>query len=317
MFVRGNSEFIIIVNGIYGSIVNDFLEILGEKEDIHKMDHYSIIPPWDPKKFPKVQKAYHHRKERHDKVIDTFRQAVITMSDSLENTVITACRNLRELLEEIDLDLDKVFEKFNDDSDLRMQPYSYVKETWVKIDSILKKRTESVDAFGFGMEELEVGRAKTMGLAMRDFVQGLTEVSYGLKSEVARIVEDETQGANLVLIGNLLAHSECKSRLQRTDIEKRISCRQDFEKREKDWRQLRHDRAIQEFHETISSYVYTNPKPRQVILEASRRDRNARHEEVRMPLYKALFAFRYYLYIYIYIYLYIYVDLKVKIYTIL
>ena len=98
------------------------------------MDHYSIIPPWDPKKFPKVQKAYHHRKERHDKVIDTFRQAVITMSDSLENTVITACRNLRELLEEIDLDLDKVFEKFNDDSDLRMQPYSYVKETWVKID---------------------------------------------------------------------------------------------------------------------------------------------------------------------------------------
>ena len=267
-------------------------EILGEKEDIHKMDHYSIIPPWDPKKFPKVQKAYHHRKERHDKVIDTFRQAVITMSDSLENTVITACRNLRELLEEIDLDLDKVFEKFNDDSDLRMQPYSYVKETWVKIDSILKKRTESVDAFGFGMEELEVGRAKTMGLAMRDFVQGLTEVSYVLKSEVARIVEDETQGANLVLIGNLLAHSECKSRLQRTDIEKRISCRQDFEKREKDWRQLRHDRAIQEFHQTISSYEYTNPKPRQVILEASRRDRNARHEEVRMPLYKALFKIK-------------------------
>ena len=170
--------------------------------------------------------------------------------------------------------------------------YSYVKETWVKIDSILKKRTESVDAFGFGMEELEVGRAKTMGLAMRDFVQGLTEVSYVLKSEVARIVEDETQGANLVLIGNLLAHSECKSRLQRTDIEKRISCRQDFEKREKDWRQLRHDRAIQEFHQTISSYEYTNPKPRQVILEASRRDRNARHEEVRMPLYKALFEIK-------------------------
>ena len=43
-------------------------------------------------------KAYHHRKERHDKVID-FRQAVV-MSD---DTVITACRNLRELLEEIDL----------------------------------------------------------------------------------------------------------------------------------------------------------------------------------------------------------------------
>ena len=114
-------------------------------------------------------------------------------------------------------------------------------------------------------------------------------VSYVLKDEIARIVEDETQEANLVLIGNLLAHSECKARLQRADIEKRISCRQEFEKREKDWRQLRHDRAIQEFHDTISSLEYTNPKPRQKILEASRRDRNARHEEVRMPLYTKLF----------------------------
>ena len=99
-------------------------EILSEKEDIHKMDQYSINAPWDRRLFPKVHEAYHHRKENHDKVIDTFRQAVIKTSDGLENMVIKACRNLRELLEEIDSDIAKVFEKFNDDEDLRMQPYA-------------------------------------------------------------------------------------------------------------------------------------------------------------------------------------------------
>ena len=69
-------------------------------------------------------------------------------------------------MEEIDSDIAKVFEKFNDDEDLRMQPYSYVEETWVRLDDILRKRTESVDAFGAGMEELEIGRAKTMGIVM-------------------------------------------------------------------------------------------------------------------------------------------------------
>ena len=267
-------------------------EVLAEKEDIHRMDQYSIIPPWDHKNFPKVQEAYHNRKGEHDKVLNSFRQAVITISDTLENRVIKACRDLREEHEDIDKDISAIFAKLNDDDHLRMQPWSYVEETWEKLDGVLGARTESVESFGAEMEELEEGRATTLMEEMRNFVAGLTEVSYVLKDEIARMVEAETQEINMVIIGNLLAHSECKSRLHRTDIEVRITKRGDFERRQKAWRELRHNRAISEFHTTISSKEYTNPVPRQALLQAAKEDQRARHEGKRMPIYKHLFELK-------------------------
>ena len=267
-------------------------DVLAEVEDIHRMDQYSIVPPWDQTQFPKVEEAYLNRKGEHDVVVNKFRQAVITLSDGLENQVIQACRDLREKMEDIDKAIQKVFDKFNEDDHLRMQDWFYVEETWVTLNGMLEDRSLSVALFGEQMEQLEEGRAKELSNVMRDFVAGLTSVSYVLKDEIARMVEAETQEINMVIIGNLLAHTECKSRLQRTDIEVRINRRAEFERRQNDWRKLRHDRALAEFNATISSKEYTNPVERQAILQVSKEQQQARHEEKRLGFYKRLFGLK-------------------------
>ena len=60
--------------------------------------------------------------------------------------------------------------------------------------------------------------------------------------------------------------------------------------RERDWRRLRHDKAIANFHAVIDSNEYRNPTERQKVLENFRTRQQSRHKDVRQPLLAQLGA---------------------------
>ena len=46
-----------------------------------------------------------------------------------------------------------------------------------------------------------------------------------------------------------------------------------------DWRQLRHDRGIREFHSDITADNFMNPPDRVALFESFKKDQKVRHEE--------------------------------------
>ena len=264
-------------------------EILREQELTSAMDQALPLVPWDPVDFPLIEHSKHNRKARHDACLKKYKSTVAQLAEDLEERVIKACRDLRELLEHMDEDIQNVFDRLNIDEDLRERDREYVLLLWS--DTIAKKlaaRGNAVERFGRDIEGIESDRALGIKEAVSTLVFDLVDVSYLLRSEIQRLVETEAHLANKVIITNLQAASDCTARLRRMHVSVRISRRGQWEVRERDWRRLRHDKAIANFHHVIDSNEYRNPLPRQKVLSDFRSRQQSRHVTTRMQLLKKL-----------------------------
>ena len=62
------------------------------------------------------------------------------------------------------------------------------------------------------------------------------------------------------------------------------SARNVWESRESAWRQLRHDRGLEEWVALLNSRRFTNPTSRRAALDGHMRRQGARHSETRLKL---------------------------------
>ena len=166
-------------------------EVLEEHTSITVMDQDTVKPKWERREFPKITEAYKKRKLHHDEKIHEFREEIIEGSEKLEAEVISLCRDLREDLEERDLEMDKRFSKLNDDSFLRSLEYTSVLNFWDNIEKLLQERGNSITAFAHQLETIEERRGGQVAAASHNLVAGLIHVSYILLPEIERLIESE------------------------------------------------------------------------------------------------------------------------------
>ena len=96
---------------------------------------------------------------------------------------------------------------------------------------------------------------------------------------------------NEVIVTNTRAFEDVIARLRRMHVEEVVQCRCDWAAKEYQWRQLRHQRAIDEFHQTIESKQFTNPPKRQKYYTQVRQEQLVRHatrEEIIFGMVNAL-----------------------------
>jgi hypothetical protein len=266
-------------------------DVLKEQEQTSAMDQALPMVPWDPKNFPLIEHSKHDRKARHDTGLKKYKSTVAQLAEHLEERVIKACRDLRELLEVMDVDLQEVFDRLNVDDDLRERDRAYVLSVWSDtIAGKLMTRGQAIETFGADIQAIERDRATGIKEAISTLIFDLVDVSYLLRAEIQRVVEAEAHLANKVIITNLQAASDCTARLRRMHVSVTIARRGQWEIRERGWRRLRHDKAIAHFHTVIESYEYCNPLARQQVLADFRARQQARHQDTRLPLLSKLGA---------------------------
>ena len=159
-----------------------------------------------------------------------YKSAVAQLAEDLEERVIKACRDLRELLESMDIDLQEVFDLLNVDDDLRERDRAYVLALWSStIAGKLAARGQAVENFGRDIQKIERDRTAGIKDAVSTLIFDLVSVSYLLRPEIQRIVEAEAHLANKVIITNLRAASDCTARLRRMHVTVTIERRGQWE----------------------------------------------------------------------------------------
>jgi hypothetical protein len=259
-------------------------EILAEQEMMNAMDQSKPEVPWDPKDFPLIEHSKQARKNRHDEGLKKYKNTVVVVADDLEERVVQACYQLRELQIDQDIDLQEFFDALNVDDDLRERDRQYVLQAWEIIATKLGERRHAVESFGATIQGIEEERSTRIKSAVATLIDDLVGVSYLLRPEIQRLVEAESNLANNVIITNLQAASDCTARLRRMHVEVGIQRRAQWEIRERDWRRLRHNDAIARFHRIIDSNEYRNPELRQQVLSAFRTRQEERQTTIRLPL---------------------------------
>ena len=197
-----------------------------------------------------------------------------------------------------------------------MQSLAYVEGMWDKINALLSRRTSEVVQFGDNLESFERTRSDTLAAYLRSMVDEMVNTALKLPQEIERVAEVEAFELNSVITGNRRAHAELMARMEKEDIMEQVTAREkvrmgenqsctatttnavlsvtrfprrslhspQWEHRMSDWRQLRHDRGIREFHRDITADNFMNPPDRVALFESFKATQKARHDERCMIL---------------------------------
>ena len=264
--------------------------VKGETLALHHKDmRLGYTPPMDD--FQKLKDKANDRRVRHDAAAKRFDGRLKEVSEELEERVLASGKAVQELLGEVDRDLAGVFAVLNNDDILREQPeHGFVLQQWELCAAQCARRTAAIELFRDDLEGLEVERGELVGAALRELADAMVAIAYALPPEIQRLVEVEVHALNLVLIGNRRAHADLTARLAKRDVAVYVDSRTAWLLREKAWRELRHERALRVFDDTINSRRFVNPQRRRDEFEALRASQRERHEETRMVLLRELAA---------------------------
>ncbi|GMI11443.1 hypothetical protein TrVE_jg944 [Triparma verrucosa] len=228
--------------------------------------------------FSRLASKMELKRSNHDKAYKTYRASLRALSDEIEVLYVKEADSVKDLLGNTDGEIDGLFDELNKDEILEMKPIGYVMEMWESIRGLLDRRSAEVQQFADNLESFEVTRSTTLAQYLREMVDLMATIGLQLPQEIERVAEIEAFELNSVITGNRRAHAELNARMEKEDIMEQVRHRADWEARLSAWRQLRHDRAIKEFHRDITADNFMNPPDRVALFESFKKEQVERHD---------------------------------------
>ena len=229
--------------------------------------------------FHRIEKKLLERRDRHDAALRAFDAEVTAISEAMEAEVLGASHAVKRGLEATDGRLEALLNELDDDAALVIKGSDEVENSRRGLADLCGARAAVVDGFEAALGAIEVRRAESAGAALRSLVGLLNDIAHRLPPSIERIGEELAFETNKVVVENRKSHAELLALLRRRDVAVAAEARARWEQRFRDWRRLRHERALEEYQTDLGAEAFTNPPARQALLEAFRASQGARHEK--------------------------------------
>ena len=246
-----------------------------EREQVLKLD----VPVYDKNRsFTGLMKLKMDRKDRHVKAVDNFGSLLDGIAETLEKELLQISLKMREDIEVADAKLTSYHKTFDDDSYLIERCEKELLSLKKEVMGAVNRRAIVIDKFGSDLDSLEKKRAERTGSELKKLVDSLISIAHQLPNDIERIVENETFDLNNILTVNRQSHSHLLQMLKKVQVTKEVETLQKWENGREKWRQLRHDKALKDFHSHINGFDFTDPDDRKAFLVDVRNGQMDRHQ---------------------------------------
>mmetsp|Transcript_16371 Transcript_16371/g.35700 ORF Transcript_16371/g.35700 Transcript_16371/m.35700 type:complete len:585 (+) Transcript_16371:409-2163(+) len=232
----------------------------------------------------KVRDTTKSRQVRHDEALRAFKEVVVVISEELEIDVIQKGRDLRTKIGDVDETIAKIVAQLEDSQNLRSKDYTYMTDVREQLDTLCEERKTAITDFDQALEQVEEVRSKRVGDKLKDLVDELLSISYKLRGEVERLLEKETYEINGVLINNIRVKSQLIAMMLKRQVVVSHRTKATWTKAELQWRNLQHEKTLEEWSHLLHSERFTNPEERNQIISDSHIQQAARHKGKRLVL---------------------------------
>lgn len=236
------------------------------------------VPRYDKTKtFHSLEIQKISKKDRHMTALDNFSNFLDKLSEDIEQNLLERSRAIREELEEIDTRLQQWYKTLVDETFLVKHSEEEISGMRRDIQSILHSRSAALTAFATNLEQLEAGRADTVSKEIKLLLDRLIAIAFQLPNEIEYTVETEAFELNAVVTSNRKNHAALLGIMRTAQVEVEVEALHRWEQAKKLWRVLRHRQALSQYHEHMSSTLYTDPADRQELMKDIRSDQVSRH----------------------------------------
>lgn len=224
------------------------------------------------------------KKDRHNRAQYEFSKFLEATNEKVVQEVLLLSREFRETMETTDDELQKFCADINEDSFLIPRSERELIDCLDELKKKIQDRSEIVDKFGFDLDNTETKRAEITGTELKRLVDKLIAIAHQLPDDIEHIVEAEAFELNTEIITNKATHAQTVAQHQIRQIELETELLQKWEDTRVKWRNLRHEKALNDFRDHVASEEFTNPADRQSYMEEYRAGQELRQERMQRTL---------------------------------
>jgi len=255
-------------------------KLTGKEEEKAAVRTLEIARFDETRQFPGLAKQRVAKKDRHMKALDDFSKLLDNIAEGIEQNVLNMSRALTEAVEDVDASLRANYKQLEDAEFLTVRSEQDLLHILEDLKGKVANRLQIVETFAVDLDGLETKRAEVVGTELKLLVDRLIAIANQLPDEIETgVVEPETFDLNSVLTTNRKAHAQLMGLLRKTQVEVHVEMLQRWEDGRQYWRQLRHDKALADFGQDITSTRFEAPRDRQELMESVRYGQEMRHRD--------------------------------------
>ncbi|KAF2978285.1 hypothetical protein EK904_001719, partial [Melospiza melodia maxima] len=187
------------------------------------------------------------RQKRHDGALTEMQQELDCIGREMEASVL----NLQEFLQLKVMKSDEksklLFEKIASDVDLEGFSFEGLEELWNMIHEESSNRRKWIRAVDESLKEIERSRAMKIADVLTKYTVKLEEISFFLKADVHRLINDKAMTINRALLDNERATAKLLFNLMKSELEKEKMHQLKWQERVKNWKLIQKNCVVQSF----------------------------------------------------------------------
>lgn len=238
----------------------------------------------DKRSFDGIKILKIDKKDRHNQRLDKFAKFLDDTNEALTQRFLQLLRQNRESLEVIDENIQKHYHNLASDIFLLGHTEESLSLLLKDIKEVVAGRLLVIEQFSSGLEKIEADRAEIISAELKRLVDELVSIAHKLRDDIEHIVEAETYELNVEIIKNKAKNATLVGEFRVAQVKIDIESEKLWRNGKARWRQLMHDKALQEFLSEISSTAFTDPTDRREFLKSVQNGQLLRKRRVEEQL---------------------------------
>ena len=215
-----------------------------------------------------LEKMNKSRESRQRECEEKLTNDVSEASRRLRENVEKACSELRSNLDDIESNIEAVFERFGDEDRLASVPVSRVMDAWTELKALCEDHRSKIQTFSEKLEQFEKSRMKSVSILCETAINRMISIGQKLPPVIERYVENVSYECNMSVTSNLIEYESLLSLLSNQDTNLFAESKNRHITIVYRWRLLRHNRSIENFNNTLDSDDFVNPERRRNLFRS-------------------------------------------------
>ncbi|MGH0149333.1 UNVERIFIED_CONTAM: hypothetical protein FKN15_017987 [Acipenser sinensis] len=194
---------------------------------------------------------------------------------------------LLDRLSESDGEIQQVFQKIENDSDLERFTLEGLHNLWDSITHLSLERRKWIKDLDETCISYESKRAARIGNILKAYTGTLEKISYLMPSDVYRFIDKESMMLNQALLANRRAVGKLYVNLMERDLKRELSERRRWKERLQDWKTIKRQAALVKFNNFMTNIRNHEPEAVQRELDLMRKTQELMSER-RMKILLSL-----------------------------
>uniref|UniRef100_A0A8D1ILE9 Coiled-coil domain containing 180 n=1 Tax=Sus scrofa TaxID=9823 RepID=A0A8D1ILE9_PIG len=216
-----------------------------------------------------------YKRRGYESALGSFKEEIAQIGMEMEPLILEPGALLLKKLAEYDKDINSLFEKVENNSNLEDYTIQTLLELWDQVAKKFLLQKQEIKDLDKTLHSLEFSRADKLKSVMKKYVQIIEKTSYLMQPDVYRLINKEAMIINHALLGNRRALAQLFVNLMEATLQQELNGHRRWQGLVDAWKSLKMEDLVQGFSEFMASEKIQMPPAVKTELETMLKNQSA------------------------------------------